>query len=603
MNNDGIQIRVSDLLHALFKHKVLIVLLTVAGLAVGILTSGISYLRGDMSKNYIITASVAVNSKVSTGNYANNNSFPTNNDYHLAEDMVDAVIYILCSQRNLSAAVDSLDLQNVSRADIKANLSMEQYSDTLIIQETLYWDNAEDGTAILNAINSVGTEVLQETMNIGGISVINSPTSQYVLGGSLNAMLCVILAMLGFAAGVGISILELLLRPTVLNPNDLAMTFDLDILGEVPDKPEYFRQSTSLLTRNADYPDLVNSFTAVAHAVRSRISADVAHPCLCVASTTKNEGKTLVAANLALQLADADNKVLLVDLNLQNPGIGRLFLTDVRYEHSLNALYHGDINEVEAVVPLTGRLDLLPAVLEEKSLALDSNLFRLVQKLAENYDYVILDTAPIGLSASALNVCAIATAVLFVVRYDTASVKEIRDTLDKIDQSGVPILGCVVNAMKGQQLTQSQKTNRYSERLNHPVRRARPDSILADVRVEEGGPAVNTGLSTPLTPEDTDKDYAGMLYRMGGAVPDDLPDEPLPKAAAASVPETVVESSAEQVSPTPAPASAEEEPSETAPQPENAAAAEPVKRSVGQWPRRTQTTSAKHFKLRRGKNT
>ena len=61
VRDNGIHIRVGDILYGIMKHRVLIMALTAAGLMIGMVLSGISYLRGEMSKEYLITSSFSVN--------------------------------------------------------------------------------------------------------------------------------------------------------------------------------------------------------------------------------------------------------------------------------------------------------------------------------------------------------------------------------------------------------------------------------------------------------------------------------------------------------------------------------------------------------------
>ena len=101
-NTQSIQLRLGDLLHAMLKNKRMILLLTVAGLVVGIALSGLSFLRGEMTKEYLITASVVVTSENAGGVYpATNASYPRNEDITLANSLVEPVIYILQSDKAL----------------------------------------------------------------------------------------------------------------------------------------------------------------------------------------------------------------------------------------------------------------------------------------------------------------------------------------------------------------------------------------------------------------------------------------------------------------------------------------------------------------------
>ena len=63
-NNSSDEIRLTDLFHVLLKNRLLIILLTVLGLIVGVVLSMVSYLRGEMSREYAVTSAIAVTSSL-----------------------------------------------------------------------------------------------------------------------------------------------------------------------------------------------------------------------------------------------------------------------------------------------------------------------------------------------------------------------------------------------------------------------------------------------------------------------------------------------------------------------------------------------------------
>ena len=87
MNN--VQLRVGDLLYAAFKRWKMILALGLLGFICGFALSGVSYLQGNYT-SYEISCSIAITSQSSTGAFTNNSSYLSTNDFHLAEDMVDA---------------------------------------------------------------------------------------------------------------------------------------------------------------------------------------------------------------------------------------------------------------------------------------------------------------------------------------------------------------------------------------------------------------------------------------------------------------------------------------------------------------------------------
>ncbi|MGN0243023.1 MAG: AAA family ATPase [Lachnospiraceae bacterium] len=443
------QLRASDIIHTIRKNIVMIAILTVGGLILGIVLSIISYMRGEMSKQYAITTSIAVTSQNENGLFTAQTNNPNSTDIYLAEEMVDSVIYVLRSDKTLNAAVDRLDLLGITTKDISSNLEMSQYKETQIIDITLYWRSAQEGVEILAAMNEVAPQILTNTLKIGNVSVINSPTSKYLIGGNINAAMWGYLTILGFLLGLGFAVLKLLLYPTLLNTRDMESVFSVEVLGEIPERKAYFHKKRNLLLSNEDdesNAEVLDNYVSLAHIVKNYLQ-NLNHSCIYITSAVQNEGKTTVTAHLAIQLAEIGMKVLLIDFDTRNPKLGGLFLGKVEYDNSMNALYRGETTREEAITSLTGNLDILPAVLERKPLPLDDALLGMVNGLRETYDVVLMDTAPVGQVADTMSLNQLADISLLVVRYDGTSLDNIRDTLTRLEKSGMKTMGCVVNGV------------------------------------------------------------------------------------------------------------------------------------------------------------
>ncbi|HJB14853.1 MAG TPA: AAA family ATPase [Candidatus Blautia excrementipullorum] len=448
MRNNGIHIRIADIIYGIIKRRFLIIGLTVAGLLIGVVLSGISYLQGEMSKEYIITSSFSVNTQTDNGLFTSGYDFPSSSDIDMAKELTETVSYVLKSDKMLDEIIDSLGLLGVTTKDIADNLTLTTYGETQIIEMSLYWRSADEGINILSEINSQAPEMLEETLNIGNTAVINQPSAKYLIGGSVNVVLWGYLALLGFGLSIGIILLELIMRPTLLNVEDIENAYGLEVLCEIADDKAYFEKKRSILIDDGTSTDVRESFSSAAHIIQNHLRKKDGPHIIYITSALKSEGKTNVIANLGVQLAELEKKVLLIDLDMKNPNLGGLFLKRVDYDHSLNAFYAGDITKEEAVIPLTGYLDIMPTILERSAIPLDSNLFQVIREISEGYDYVLLDTAPVGLTADPMSLNQIASAALFVIRYDNATLQEIKEALERVEKSGVDLLGCVVNGIK-----------------------------------------------------------------------------------------------------------------------------------------------------------
>lgn len=441
---NDVQIRVGDLLYAVLKRWKMILALGLMGFACGFALSGISYLQGNYT-SYAINCSIAITSQSGTGAFTNNSSYLSSNDFYLAQDLVDASTFVMKSDRVLQAAIDGAGLVSVTPKDVSRNLDVSRYNETQILQLTLNWNNADAGVRLMNALLDACKEVLPETLMVGSVAVIDPPAASYLMGGGGYSSLWLIFGLLGIAAGVGVAVLELIMRPTLLNLKDVEDVLGLETLGIVPRDDAYFTKGTRILSDKPADASAVQNFASAAYILSNRFGTKEKQHRFYVTSAEDSEGKSTVAANLALQLSDMEKRTLLLDLNTRAPSLSGIFLQTVDYSRTLNALYKGESSEQEAVISLTGHLDLLPLILERNAVPMDGTLFELLEKIMEPYEYVIIDASSVGRSSDVLRLNQLAKNVLFVVRYDTTPLPAVQDAIEKLDKSGVRILGCVVN--------------------------------------------------------------------------------------------------------------------------------------------------------------
>lgn len=476
-------LRVSDIAHGLRRNLILIIACTVVGLAIGIVLSIVSYMRGEMSKGYAIKTTIGFNTQNAEGYFTSQTKDPNNNDIHLGEDMIDAVVYVLKSDKMLNEVVDRAGLLGVSTRDINSNLVLTRYNETQIIDVNLYWRSAQEGVKILEVFNNVAPDVLRETLMIGNVSVINDPTARYLIGGSFNITLWGIMMVLGLMVGVGISVLSLITKQTLLKSTDMEKDFGLEVLGVIPEKGKRFQEKPEYLT--VDETENENAYVrdcyVTAAQILRRSMRNIEHTCIYITSSLQDEGKTTATAYLGACFAELGYKVLMVDLDTRKPRLGGVFLEKTEYKQTINALYRGESTKKEAVISLTPKLDLLPAMLEKDRLSFDCALLDLIESFKKEYDLVLIDTSPVGRAAEILSLNDVSDACLVVVRFDYATNQEIRDSIWRLDKSGVSIPGCLVN----REISFSDKENRdKAARQNSSVRK-KPKEAEKSIRQQE----------------------------------------------------------------------------------------------------------------------
>ncbi|MBQ2643287.1 MAG: CpsD/CapB family tyrosine-protein kinase [Eubacterium sp.] len=169
---------------------------------------------------------------------------------------------------------------------------------------------------------------------------------------------------------------------------------------------------------------------------------------ISITSCVPNEGKSMVAFNLAVSMADSGKRVLFIDADLRKSVlIGRYkinkaikgltqYLSGV--EHLENIIYNTNISNMDVV--LSGPVPPNPAeLLSNKKF---SNMLEEVKRV---YDYVIIDTPPIGQVIDPAIVAQMTDGVIFLVSQANISYRYAQRQIEQLKRSGCRILGAVLN--------------------------------------------------------------------------------------------------------------------------------------------------------------
>lgn len=173
---------------------------------------------------------------------------------------------------------------------------------------------------------------------------------------------------------------------------------------------------------------------------------------ILVTSVMENEGKSTVAVNIALTLAQKSSKVVLIDGDMRRPAIYKILENRPEREQEIGEYLKGNISfqkllhfdEKSGLYLLNGSKHYADST-EMISGELMQRLIRGVQKVA---DYVVIDSPPTSLMADAEILAEYADVSLLVVRQGMAPARIINDTIDMLENGNAKLLGCVYNAVK-----------------------------------------------------------------------------------------------------------------------------------------------------------
>lgn len=246
-------------------------------------------------------------------------------------------------------------------------------------------------------------------------------------------------------ATAGLVVLLSWMRDTVKNEVEFTRKVDADLLGVICHERK--RKNSSMLITNAarSFP-YVESLRHAASRVRGRLDKKNGKV-LLVTSVAENEGKSTLAANLALSLAEEQNRVLLLDCDFRQPALYKIFELQGKDGKDFGKVITGKETAsgvFEKYKDTNVSMGLCRARLEEPSEAFGGDIFRrILETCRTNMDYIILDTPPMGMAADAEEMAELADAAILVVRQDGVMTRNINDAIDALNQKEEKVIGCV----------------------------------------------------------------------------------------------------------------------------------------------------------------
>ena len=272
----------------------------------------------------------------------------------------------------------------------------------------------------------------------------------------------------GFFAGLAAAILYVTffsyLKDTVKNSREASSKLAARLLGTVyHERIGRERRGMKKPSMTIVNPILSLKYTEscrmAASRVQSRMDRKGAKTVL-VTSVAENEGKSTIASNIAMSIAQEGKRVLLIDADFRKPSLYKIF--DIDKDQVINfvgALRTG-VGIEKAIVKLkkyplyfimnnasTGSIDDVLA---------NNRFSTLIQFARKAFDYIILDTAPMGLVPDAEGISDFCDASLIIVREDTILAKNINDAIDTLNETNAKVLGIIFNDARSGELFRSR---------------------------------------------------------------------------------------------------------------------------------------------------
>ena len=228
--------------------------------------------------------------------------------------------------------------------------------------------------------------------------------------------------------------------------DDVVRTLKAPFLGEVPDVKDNKEPFPVLKIRSGvaeKFRIIVSNLGFVVGGLKSKV--------ISVTSSAPSEGKSFFARNLALSLATNGKKTLLVDLDIRKSELAKIL--DIETQHgSVYFLSNpsAKLSDIIHVGKYHKNLDIIPVKVyppNPAELLASDRLEMLFKEAGRLYEYIIVDTAPVGLVADAYTINQFVDTTIYVVRAGTTYKQALYDIQDIYTEKKLNSLTCILNAV------------------------------------------------------------------------------------------------------------------------------------------------------------
>lgn len=434
--NDEIELYIPDLLHSIWDLRWIVLFLIVLGAAAG------AALSWDRKPSYETRASMIVNARNFHNVYQNGTDIPRSEDIQLARNLAKTVQLLATSSRVLELVLDKDEYSGISIEELRQRITVTVEDDTAFLWLTLSWEDPQQAIGILNRLMEILPDVMLEVMDIGSVSVIDtagqamgiSAASPRYIGIGIGA---------GLLLGCMLGTVYYLFVPKIRNNSSLE-ALGLDIIGEIPcihpksDTADGFLDDKNL---PQEYQVAYGRLAAVFRYLTEKEQQQV----IAVTSSVSGEGKSTVAYNLALRLTESGYKVLLLDFDFKKGVLYQLARNRKPNDGTERTTPRIGENLKQQVEQLYNGIYTIQGFSQKDIYQADNHVFPAIRAMKDTYDYILIDTPPLGILSDVQQMRGLLDGVMLVVRPDWVLRRSVEDSIKFLDKSGIPVTGSILN--------------------------------------------------------------------------------------------------------------------------------------------------------------
>jgi polysaccharide biosynthesis transport protein len=366
---------------------------------------------------------------------------------------------VVTSPRVLQPVIDGLHLPYTRVSDLGRHVTASSPIDTVLLDVKVTDTSATHARDIANAIanqfSKYVTELEQQPGPNGqpGTSpvraTVTTPAETPEAPDSPKKSLDLAIGLLiGLGLGIGVAVLRDSMDHTLGERHDPAEVSGAPVLTGIGDDPDVTK--APLITQ-APFSPRAEAFRQLRTNIRY-LSVDQEVRSLVVSSAVSGEGKTAVATNLAIAMAQSGERVVLVDADLRRPSIAERF--GLPNGIGLSSVLVGDASLEQALQPWRQDLPLYvltsgPLPPNPSELIGSRRMYELVVSLTKGGYVVVVDSPPLLPVTDAAVLARLTQGALVVTQIGSTKVEQLKGAVEALHIAGAPILGVVANRVPG----------------------------------------------------------------------------------------------------------------------------------------------------------
>lgn len=414
-------------------------------LALTLLGSALMYIRAVRSYRPMYRSEAVFSVSVNYSGATDIAGYSYYYDRAAAKLVTETFPYLLSSD-----VMKELVCQRLGTSYINGSITPVSNANTNLFTLTVTSSNAQDAYDIIRAVIDVYPQVSRQVIGETQLVINREPKLPTAPYNTLSWHRSVAVGALGgFALSMGLLVVLAALRKTALSTDDVKKLVNLSCLAQVPNVKLKQRKSSTanslLITRQESDSPFCEAFRLLRLKLLRKLKPG--DQVIMVTSTVPSEGKSSLAVNTALSLAQNNKKVLIIDADLRGPSIKSLLnmtkpssgmgeylmegLDTVRFQRFDGTKLYVFAGDTPIHTPT--------------HLFQQDKLHNLIESLRPMFDYIVVDTPPCAMMADASALSPHVDKVLYIIREDFASTTQIFDGIQALSATGVDICGYVFN--------------------------------------------------------------------------------------------------------------------------------------------------------------